>query len=790
MNIALTRRQLLQGGVAASLLTALGAGFAPLAQAATTATDADLLALRERWVDQTTGRTVVSASDPDFAATLARLDTAVAASLALLVPGGARTKVFSDTDFAVDAQIVTVYKRLAQMATAWATPGSAYLRDEALLADIRAGLADGHRLVYNAGQAEYGNWWSWEIGTPKALTDTMAILGDQLDATEIANYCAAVDHFIPDPTMQFPDSRGKILSEGANRVDICQAIIIRSIVGQDTARLSAAIAALSPVWQYVTSGNGFFADGSFVQHSTIGYTGTYGVVLLGGLAKLFSLLGGSPHAVADPTRSILFDAVESSFAPFIHDGAMLDSVRGRAISRTQERSYDDGAMAIEAILWLARAVDSTTAARWSSLCQGWIQRSTYKSPTAGATIPRTALLKELLAAGAPAAAEPVGHKFFAGMDRSVYRSEGWAVALGLSSRRMTWYECGNGENNTGYNTGSGLTYLYTGDGGHFDDDFWPTANLNRLPGTTVDTTPLKPKVEGEWGAKTPQNEWTGGATLEDYGVVGMHLVAPGGTGMKARKSWFFLPDMVVALGSDIRTNSGKSVESIIEHRNLGPTGGNALVVDGAAVQTEAGAASVHAGPQWAHLDGVAGYLFLDGASVTVLRENRTGSWKDINTGGTAAPTTRQYATLLVDHGRSPAQGSYAYAVLPGATAETTAKASTKDRPTVLRNDAAAQGIASGKLTAATFWQPATVGSIAAGGPACVLAWQTPGVLKLAVSDPTQSAASVVLTITGTKFTRVDSGSGATLVRAGNGDVVVTIPTAGLAGASVELKLHK
>ncbi len=790
MTPELSRRHIFQGTAALTFAGLLAAGFTPMAHAAETATPADLDALRERWVDQITGRTLIDPADPDFAAATATLDNAVAKSITLLAPRPGQLGVFTDASFSAEAQIVSTYKRLAQMATAWATPGSRYMGSAALLDHILGALEDGNTYTYNDAQAEYGNWWSWEIGTPKALMDTLAILGGHVSAELRTKYCSAVDHFIPDPTKQFPDSRGKTLSEGANRVDICQAIIIRSIVGNDAPRLAAAIAALSPVWQYVTSGNGFYTDGSFVQHSTIPYTGTYGVVLLGGLAKLFSLLGGSDHAVSDPSQSILFDTVENSFAPFVHDGLMMDSVRGRAISRTQERGFDDGTITIEAILWLAKAVDAATAARWRALCKGWIARNNYSNPLAGASIPRTALLKELAASPARAAAEKPGHSFFPGMDRSVYRGGNWALALGLSSRRTTWYECGNGENNLGAQTGSGMTYLYAGTQGHFDDDFWPTANLSRLPGITVDTTPLPPQVEGQWGGKTPANQWTGGVTLEGTGTVGMHLIGPGGTGLQARKAWFHTTDMVVALGADIHTASGAAVETVMEHRNLGADGGQAITVDGHLHTAVAGTPVLYGSPKWAHVEGTGGYLLLGVEELTVLREQRTGAWQDINTGGTPAVVSRQYATLLFEHGTAPAGASYAYALLPGASAKDTAKAVHKLAPKVLRNDAVGQGVELGKkVAAAVFWQPGTVGSLSADKAACVQWEGNPGRGTLAVSDPTQAADTVTVTVEGVKYRRITSDTEATLSLDPLGNTVVIVSTAGLMGRPVVCTLR-
>lgn len=115
---------------------------------------------------------------------------------------------------------------------------------------------------------------------------------------------------------------------------------LRGLLGRDAAKLVSARDALSDVhgsgrnslFRYTSSGDGFYEDGSFVQHDVVAYTGSYGIVLLGGTAYLLALLAGSEWAVTDPEMSVMYDAVERTFAPVVFDGLMMDSVRGRAVS--------------------------------------------------------------------------------------------------------------------------------------------------------------------------------------------------------------------------------------------------------------------------------------------------------------------------------------------------------------------------------------------------------------------------------------------------------------------------
>src|ERR1035438_2634433 len=83
----------------------------------------------------------------------------------------------------------------------------------------------------------------------------------------------------------------------------------------------------------------------------------------------------------------------------------------------------------------------------------------------------------------PPAGELLGHWSFASMDQAVHLRPGWGFALSMSSSRVYNYESINNENLHGWFQGDGMTYLYNGDLSQFSDDFWPTVDPYRLPGT-------------------------------------------------------------------------------------------------------------------------------------------------------------------------------------------------------------------------------------------------------------------------------------------------------------------
>ncbi|TDE01014.1 polysaccharide lyase family 8 super-sandwich domain-containing protein [Jiangella asiatica] len=868
-------------------------------------------AMRATWLDLLTGG-AYDPADPDFAAVVGSLDAEVDTNLGLLDRSTDRPGVFTDLPFVEEdtldasARVSNTLIRLQRMALAVRTPGSRHQDSPDLVADVLAGMDTTNRLVYHAGREEFGNWYSWEISGPNALMNACALLYDHVPAEALQRYVAAVDHFVPDPHYQYIDER-RHLSTGSNRMWLCEAVAIRGIVGRDEERIALARAGLDDVFAYVQSGDGMYPDGSYLYHSGVPYTGSYGLSFVNRFAAQFVLYGGTPWELGGAERDFAFATVDIMLAPVVYDNVLMDFIRGRSIAR-EAGDHGGGHEVSEVVLRLAQAADAGTAARWRSMVKGWMERDTYDDPLAGASIQRLALFKELRADTSVAPApEPVAHKLFASMARAVHRRPGWAYAISMSSARVSWYEVsGDRENVKGWHTGQGMTYLYDADNGQFMDGFWPTVDPYRLPGITVDTRRLGEMV----GVRSrPDGRWAGGAVLGgELAAVGMDLGAMEST-LRAKKSWFCLDDRVVALGAgisgggghhapaiaDAHVNSGNladqnfgsdnrmlvkqgsanstreaylafdlsalpsrvisaslnvyaqvqdsggsetvldahgvteawdestltwntrpatgqllatarvddlrgwrtfdvtahvleqlaagdervslallqdppdgpglsvwvasreyssyaydpflyltlaepenTVETVVENRNLHADGDNALVVDGETQPATTGWTATFDDARWAHLDGVGGYLLPGGARLHALREDRTGRWSDINGLGSPDPITRRYVTLWLDHGPHPEAESYAYVLLPGASAEHTAELAADPGTEVVENSAMAQSVRVPRLgiTATNFWQAGSLRGITVDGPCSIMIEERDGVLSVAVCDPT------------------------------------------------------
>jgi hyaluronate lyase len=594
---------------------------------------------------------------------------------------------------------------------------------------------------------------------------------------------------------------------GANRADKAVILALRGILGEDDEKLRLARDGLSDtvdegsnsLFQYVTEDDGFYRDGSLIQHDHVPYAAAYGSTLLSSAGMAVSLLAGSAGTVTDENLPVLYDAVELSFAPFIEDGLFMDCVYGRGVSRPEQRDFHNGAGFITALTQLAVGAPETYRARWDALAKGWVTRSQESFPYAEqAGIAGLARVRAILDdGGIEAAPRPEYTRVYAGMDRALARRTGWSWALSMSSNRVAAYEMGNWENLHGWYLGDGMTYLYLpGDPGHYNDEYWPTVNPYRLPGTTVDTREREVIASEEGMVKhLPENDVAGGAALDDrYAVAAMELVADGSS-LRAKKAWFALDDAIVALGAGITAYDGRTVETTVEHRNLGEGGGNRLLVNGDERLSQTGWSADLADARWIHLEGVGGYVFPAGADgLRGERESRSGAWNDIEQGpttggGDTEVHSRQYATFWFDHGVSPQDAAYVYVLLPAADEAATAAFAGSDRVRILANTAVVQAVedtASG-LLAAHFWEAGEAGGSVCDGPASILVRRDGDDIAVAVADPGRTAATVTIEL---PYAASEVAESDDTVSVETGDRArITVETGGSFGATHTVRLR-
>src|SRR5699024_8686295 len=255
---------------------------------------------------------------------------------------------------------------LSAMARAWATPGSEFSDDQRVLGVVLDGIERLLAAGYHEGAASYDNWWDWEIGAARPLADLMCLLRDELPESLLRDTGAAIRYFNADPAyselMNYPTT-------ASNRVSAVRSALVAAIAEDDTSRIREYVDLLPSTWEIVSELDGFYADGGFIQHIDIPYTGNYGADLLRNLAPMLSLLHETDYDVEG--REQVWDLIDSAFLPVMVNGHVLDGVRGRAVGRMRSNGSVIGRGLVGAIAEIARTAPPARSQHWFDLISWW-----------------------------------------------------------------------------------------------------------------------------------------------------------------------------------------------------------------------------------------------------------------------------------------------------------------------------------------------------------------------------------------------------------------------------------
>ncbi|MCR9514149.1 polysaccharide lyase 8 family protein [Vibrio alginolyticus] len=668
-------------------------------------------------------------------------------------------KVTPDGQKKLGAAIRSSYQRLFTMAKAYRLRNGALAGNTHLLAAIVDGMTFLNQNYYQVGGKEWGNWWHWELAIPRDIHNTLSLIYDDVPAQLVTDHLAATSYFTPKathlgvgPGAKYSSNPRYRESTGGNRTDNTQVVLIRGILSNNEAEVNAAISGLPPVLEYVTSHDGFYQDGSFIQHGDIAYNGTYGNVLLGGLGLQINLMAGSKWPANDPALQEIYPIIVKSYEPLLYQGMMLDFVNGRAISRNSEQDHDVGHHVMSSILYYIDGAPVQYKERLQSMIKALIQEDTYKdffaSPSNIANYQKARVIVQ--SSSVTPRSELIGHYNFPAMDRSVHRRPGWVFALAMHSSRLGNFECMNRENRKGWFTGDGMTYLYNGQQDHYED-YWPVVDSQYLAGTTVDNQVMQ-ECKGQRnqikGGRKSSMHWVGSVKLGNYGAAGMAFTNWDDT-LSAKKSWFMLDEEVVMLGSDLVSSTAAPLTTVLTNRKVASKGSTSVWVNGAAWNgnsgTVTGVSSLSIrNNQLANSD--LSYVFFNPTTVAMKREQRQGNWSDIGTRKGAV--TGEFITALLEHGNS--QSQYAYVLLPNANTQQTASYTKNPMLTVVKNDAFAHAILDKKLDllAVNAWQDAEVkitDQLTVFNPMSVMIQPAAqATQKVSIADPTQQQTSLRL----------------------------------------------
>ncbi len=643
-----------------------------------------------------------------------------------------------EADMSTTAGITENYNNIRNMAKGYAIEGGELYKDEGLYEDIIYALNYMHFNYYSDKDSKTypsrNNWWDWQIGTPQALVDTLILLGDSIDRQQIDFYLEPVNKYVPYPTMTM-----------ANRVDLAYVTMAASALQQDYKRMVISRDALDECCIYVESGDGFYTDGSFIQHDIIAYTGSYGPIMLEALSKLILATSDTCFRFSEYMINSQYDWTVDSFTPLMYHGAFYGLVRGRSICRTST----DVSLGLTAVKGMLRMTEYLTNSDYAKYIKSIIKEyseynlSYYRSALSPYDL---SLLESILADKSVGARTDFEFaKVFARMDRPIAQLSKYGVGISLSSSRIAKYEAINEENGKGWYTGDGMLYVYT-DVNDYDPEYWHNINYYRIPGTTVTTVP---RTDQNITASTTLSKYdfVGGAALDKTMVSAMQFEsAPKNidftSTLNGKKAWFVFDNEIVCLGSGINSSDNYKTETVIENRRL-PLN-KLFSADGDKVTASNGTLS---GKKT---------LFIENFGGIYLPTDKTVSFN--RTSGDVS-----FLELYFDHGKKVSDDTYAYVLLPTMSESESLTYSQNPEIEIISNNKSYAAVydKSSNTTAYVFWSKGSFNGMTVSAPCTVIVSES----SIALSDPTQKLNSVTLTLDGKDYVFDGIEKGSTSVKA-------------------------
>jgi hyaluronate lyase len=817
-SVEITRRRLLSLLSAAGLLTIV----TPKRAGADTGPD------RARLLANTVAifaGTPESNGRPEVAAKLAGIDQIARTWLAAMDKAG-NGELFAGVSLgSSDTNLTTSFQRLYEIALATRTPGGSRSDlDENLAVQRRVidGLVWLHERYYgDQARGYYGNWFNWEIGISSHVSKTLVLLADQVQEYRpglAQTYVASMDAYLRNGADGDVDLDSRFHT-GANLADITTNRILQGALLGDDERIRKALedqltvfVTVDPYHLHHGVTDGYYADGSFIQHHSVAYTGSYGKALLTRVVQTVKTLDGTGYARGDDLVAVVQGWVTNGFAPLIFEGWMMEIVKGRAVSRTTT-GYADVAIVVEAVVDLADYASGADAAA----LKGYVKfiRSTSRAtlnPTTFVSPVSVARYTDIIGDGdiSPADLNPASRSVaFNAMDKNVHRRPGYAFALARSSDRISKYEYMSGENLMPWFQGDGAYYLYLSGQDQtqaFGVDYFATVSPYGLAGVTapVEQRQTIPQLYGTPYYDNPDhplnftsssesqntyvyfprgtNRHSGGATMGAYGATGLVQSSDVAYADKqagllpddfvvyqnvaATKSWFMLDDEIVVLAAGVSDPAGRPVTTTVDARTAEPS--DLVTLSGALRDGSAWFGTGTGDLHWLRYangsQGTAvGYVFLDHQQVTVTLEQVTRSRRVVRTSNPDTAVTRNVFGVSIDQSAGAAPSSLAYALVPNA-AESRLRSYSNGPLTVLANNPRVQAIKHtglGLTAVNVFTQGRQeAAGLSIDGPASVILQTRPGHLTtVALSDPTMDRGWVSVVVRGRTLSKVSADDG-------------------------------
>jgi chondroitin AC lyase len=637
---------------------------------------------------------------------------------------------YADVAFAADLSVHL--KRLQTLGSAYSNPNSSEYKNTSIKDKYFLSLD-----FWVTKNQTPGNWWYRHIAYPKAASPAIILMGELMKTEKPDLFNRSMDYLL------WAYLQNNYM-EGANGADKIVGAYTATVLKKDNTQLLKMRGQIIGLIQIQSKGEGIEADMMFGQHNGSGrqlYAATYGGEYIKSIFAYLTTVNATAYTVTSKEIGLLETLYLLSIQWIIYGKHIDPSQTGRQNSSTAGVSS------------------------WVNTLSDFI----LLNP------PRKAELQIVLERMQNGVSSKnlwlLGNKMYWRFDYMLQRGSTYFATTRMTSTRTVGAEAGNGQGNNNYYGGAGVNYIFRT--GNEYNSIFAELNYRRFPGITAEQDAAALPIPN-WGAGgTNNNVFAGGVSYDKEGACGMLLDKRGVT---AAKSWFYFDNEFVALGAGITQTNGTAAVYTTMNQCIKNT-----VIDYADDQSQktltTGSVTISK-PKWIVQDQV-GYFNLDNTSTFfVAAETKNG----IN-----------IFTSAIDHGKNPANKTYAYIVKPGVTASEAITYAANIPVQILQNSNALQAVKHKTLpiTQLIFYKAGSLVipgdyTVNATSPCAVMIKRTGDDLEISIANPkceSGNPASMSISIT-KKLTGPGStwdGSKSTLV--------FNLPQGNYAGQTVTQTYH-
>ena len=460
-------------------------------------------------------------------------------------------------------KIKVLYAKLLLLCKGYYIKGTKYYNDESVVKFIEKKIEKFREYFYNLHSVEHTNWWQWEIGIPFTMNDIFMLMKGKIKDEIIVENLKTSRYFQPEPRYSgnnpvaiHPSGKPLRLSTGGNRVDTVKISLFRGILLEDEEEVKLALESLPEVWEYNEKdrGEGFYRDGSFIQHEAIPYAGGYGEVLLSGIGEILYVISDSKYTSVIKKVDDLYDIILNSFEPFFYNGSFTDMLSGRGIDRANNSDSVIGHRILNDILVVSSIFENDKCKKLENTILREITKYGVEKYLGEEKSPF--LYKKLIDLLEKYRGQKIEKysnsiKVCNKMARVMKREEKYAFGIAMHSSTIGNYEAMNGENLKGWYTGDGAYYLY--DGVNDYKDYWRDVDYYYIPGTTE----IKMDMEGldaqrNFESSFVEDKVAYGISEGENGLVAMEFLN-WNEKLKSRKSWALIDSKIIFIETDIES---------------------------------------------------------------------------------------------------------------------------------------------------------------------------------------------------------------------------------------------